>query len=94
MARMVWVEATDMPLKNVLQQLFRTTNIGYEVENTSIVLFRKEADKPEGPVTVTGRVVDPAGQRLDYAWGGLEVHVGDPEGNHVRLGDAVPFVRA
>ena len=61
-ARKVSVEATDMPLKNVLQQLFRTTNIGYEVENTSIVLFRKEADKPEGPVTVTGRVVDPAGQ--------------------------------
>lgn len=61
-ARKVSLTAANEPLKNVLDRLARMANVGYAVENTSIVLSQKNAPAEEQKsVTVTGKVVDKAG---------------------------------
>ncbi len=58
--RRVSIDVNNAPLKGVLNTLFQSTDIQYAVENTSIVLSQKAL--PSQPVTVTGAVVDAAGQ--------------------------------
>ena len=63
--RRVSLDVKDMPLSTVLTTLFRSTDIAYAVENSSIVLSRRAAEnespKSQSPVVVTGEVVDGAG---------------------------------
>lgn len=64
-ARKVSLDAANTPLKNVLATLFQSSNTSYAVENTSIVLSQKAAGAPaSGPATVTGVVVDNAGNPI------------------------------
>lgn len=61
-ARKVTLTASDESLKSVLDRLARMANIGYAVENTSIVLSQKSAPAEEQKsVTVTGTITDKAG---------------------------------
>lgn len=63
-ARKVTVEADGMPLKNLLASLFRSGDIAYAVENTSVVLSRRsETDAPKA-IRVTGRVSDASGSPI------------------------------
>lgn len=63
-ARKVSVDAADRPLSDVLVTLAKTANISYAVENTSIVLSQKKAVQTGQPATVTGRILDNAGQPI------------------------------
>lgn len=59
--RRVSVNAVDEPLKDVLARLARTANVGYAVENTSIVLSQQNGTDTQKSTTVRGKVVDKAG---------------------------------
>ncbi|MEG0788819.1 MAG: SusC/RagA family TonB-linked outer membrane protein [Alistipes sp.] len=59
-ARKVSVNAAKTPLKTVLDQLFKSTNIVYAVENTSIVLS-VNATKQQANNAISGVVSDVAG---------------------------------
>ena len=60
-ARRVSLDVREMPLNSVLNTLFRSSDITYAVENTSIVLSQKASSHSGQPVTVTGTVVDASG---------------------------------
>lgn len=62
--RKISLDVEAMPLKGVLENLFRSTDIAYAVEKTSIVLSRRAVGEPAKAVTVSGVVVDAAGQGM------------------------------
>ena len=62
--RKISLDVEAMPLKGVLESLFRSTDIAYAVEKTSIVLSRRAVGEPAKAVTVSGVVVDAAGQGM------------------------------
>lgn len=59
--RKVTLNAEQMPLKALLDQLFKSTNIIYAVENTSIVLSTVSEEKAPKPGSLSGVVVDASG---------------------------------
>ncbi len=61
-SRKVSVDANKTPLKSVLDQILKPFNLNYAVNNTSIVISAAPAVATDGPVTVTGHVVDAAGE--------------------------------
>ena len=64
-ARRVSLDVDNVPLRSALDALFRSTDISYAIENTSVVLFRRNvSEQAEGPVEVRGRVVDTAGHGM------------------------------
>ena len=60
----VTVHAENEPLKKVLDEMFRGTDIVYTVEGTNILLFRRANTSQERSVKVSGRVVDASGQPI------------------------------
>ena len=60
----VTVHAENEPLKKVLDEMFRGTDIVYTVEGTNILLTRRPAAPQSRAVSVTGRVVDASGQPI------------------------------
>ena len=58
----VTVHAENEPLKKVLDEMFRGTDIVYTVEGTNILLTRRPAAPQSRAVSVTGRVTDASGQ--------------------------------
>ena len=60
----VTVHAENEPLKKVLDEMFRGTNIAYTVEGTNILLTRRPAAPQSRAVSVTGRVTDASGQPI------------------------------
>ena len=62
--RKISIDVENMPLQRVLQTLFDSTDIAYAVENTSIVLFRRNVSNADRPLDGKGVVVDAAGQGI------------------------------
>ena len=62
--RKISIDVENMPLQRVLQTLFDSTDIAYAVENTSIVLFRRNVSNADRPLDVKGVVVDASGQGI------------------------------
>ena len=60
----VTVHAENEPLKKVLDEMFRGTDIVYTVEGTNILLTRRPAAPQSRAVSVTGRVTDASGQPI------------------------------
>ena len=60
----VTVHAENEPLKKVLDEMFRGTDIIYTVEGTNILLTRRPAAPQSRAVSVTGRVTDASGQPI------------------------------
>ena len=60
----VTVHAENEPLKKVLDEMFRGTDIVYTVEGTNILLTRRPAAPQNRAVSVTGRVTDASGQPI------------------------------
>ena len=60
----VAVHAENEPLKKVLDEMFRGTDIVYTVEGTNILLTRRPAAPQSRAVSVTGRVTDASGQPI------------------------------
>ena len=60
----VTVHAENEPLKKVLDEMFRGTDIVYTVEGTNILLTRRPAAPQSRAVSVTGRVTDALGQPI------------------------------
>ena len=60
----VTVHAENEPLKKVLDEMFRGTDIVYTVERTNILLTRRPAAPQSRAVSVTGRVTDASGQPI------------------------------
>ena len=60
----VTVHAENEPLKKVLDEMFRWTDIVYTVEGTNILLTRRPAAPQSRAVSVTGRVTDASGQPI------------------------------
>ncbi|MCH5330064.1 MAG: SusC/RagA family TonB-linked outer membrane protein [Alistipes sp.] len=64
-SRRVSLDVDNVPLKSALDALFRSTDISYAIESSSVVLFRRNATgQSEGPVEVRGTVVDAAGRGM------------------------------
>ncbi|OUQ54936.1 SusC/RagA family protein [Alistipes sp. An116] len=61
---LVTVHAENEPLKKVLDEMFRGTDIVYTVEGTNILLTRRPAAPQSRAVSVTGRVTDASGQPI------------------------------
>ena len=60
----VTVHAENEPLKKVLDEMFRGTDIVYTVEGTNILLTRRPAAPQSRAVSVSGRVTDASGQPI------------------------------
>ncbi len=60
----VTVHAENEPLKKVLDEMFRGTDIVYTVEGTNILLTRRPAAPQSRAVSVTGRVTAASGQPI------------------------------
>ena len=60
----VTVHAENEPLKKVLDEMFRGTDIIYTVEGTNILLTRRPAAPQSRAASVTGRVTDASGQPI------------------------------
>ena len=60
----VTVHAENEPLKKVLDEMFRGTDIVYTVEGTNILLTRRPAAPQSRTVSVSGRVTDASGQPI------------------------------
>ena len=60
----VTVHAENEPLKKVLDEMFRGTDIVYTVEGTNILLTRRPAAPQSRAVSVSGRVTDVSGQPI------------------------------
>ena len=60
----VTVHAENEPLKKVLDEMFRGTDIVYTVEGTNILLTRRPAAPQSRAGSVTGRVTDASGQPI------------------------------
>ncbi len=60
----VTVHAENEPLKKVLDEMFRGTDIVYTVEGTNILLTRRPAAPQSRAMSVTGRVTDASGQPI------------------------------
>ncbi len=60
----VTVHAENEPLKKVLDEMFRGTDIVYTVEGTNILLTRRPAAPQSRAVSVSGRVIDASGQPI------------------------------
>ena len=60
----VTVHAENEPLKKVLDEMFRGTDIVYTVEGTNILLTRRPAAPQSRAVSVTGCVTDASGQPI------------------------------
>ena len=60
----VTVHAENEPLKKVLDEMFRGTDIVYTIEGTNILLTRRPAAPQSRAVSVTGRVTDASGQPI------------------------------
>ena len=60
----VTVHAENEPLKNVLDEMSRGTDIVYTAEGTNILLTRRPAAPQSRAVSVTGRVTDASGQPI------------------------------
>ena len=58
---LVSVRVVDGPLKRVLDEMVRGTDIAYSVEGTNILLFRRAAAPQSRAVAVSGRVFDAKG---------------------------------
>lgn len=54
----VSVKVANASVKEALDQMVKGTGIGYEIDGTSIILFKSEQS---GPITVTGKVCDASG---------------------------------
>ena len=61
---LVTVHAENEPLKKVLDEMFRGTDIVYTVEGTNILLTRRPAAPQSRAVSVSGRVTDASGQPI------------------------------
>ena len=61
---LVTVHVENEPLKKVLDELFRGTDIVYTVEGTNILLTRRPAAPQSRAVSVSGRVTDASGQPI------------------------------
>ncbi len=60
--RRVSIRVENTPVDKALDKLFAGTDIGYKIQQTNIIIFKKnKAATAKGPVTVSGVVRDAAG---------------------------------
>lgn len=79
LSRKVTIQFKDEPIANILNILFRNTNIDYRINHTQIALYKRvnqaTATQQQGKKTVSGTIRDAAG---DPIIGATVVEKGDP----------------
>ena len=57
-SKIVSINGLDMGITDVLNRIFRDTNIGYIIKDKQVILINKESAKQDSLVTINGKVID------------------------------------